>query len=62
MQYLHSMLASTGATQTESSISVINVLINTSLATDGRAASSATMQSVASDGVIIHVVHANLHT
>jgi hypothetical protein len=47
MQYLYSKLASTGAIQAESSISAINVLKNTSLATEGHAASSATVsQSV----------------
>jgi hypothetical protein len=42
MQYSQSKLASTEAIQAESSISVINVLKNTSLATEGHAASSAT--------------------
>lgn len=52
MQYLHSKLAITGAIQAES----------TSFATEGHAAVSVTIQSVASDGVILHVLHANLHT
>jgi hypothetical protein len=46
MQYLHSKLASTRTIQAESSISVINVLKNTSLATEGHAASSATVSQL----------------
>lgn len=46
MQYLHRKLASTGALHAESSISAINALINTSLATEGHAASSATIRQL----------------